>query len=279
LCFTVRACASRDCDCREVDIGGLRIDDDTASIKETARGFAQTLRAGAPPPSAARVVGAGVDLDTGEVIPSQKNQHPDLCDWFRETIDGELLDYLHTLWIRQKGYRAGERRNDADLSDCKPSTMIFFAEVFADERADCYVLDGKRYFADDSYCVNPTCDCCKSRIVMVELPAEGTRDKTETIGTAVVDFERSDVKLESMEVKTPGAGPLLARWWQLFQRRHRVRERLDRRRARLADAVPPLLPAPPRTTRRQEAPGRNAPCPCGSSEKFKRCCIGKAAWA
>jgi hypothetical protein len=40
-----------------------------------------------------------------------------------------------------------------------------------------------------------------------------------------------------------------------------MRERLERRRVRLAEAVPPLLATAPRTVRRQEAPGRNTPCP------------------
>ena len=33
-------------------------------------------------------------------------------------------------------------------------------------------------------------------------------------------------------------------------------------------------PGAPRTTRRlQPKTGRNAPCPCGSGKKFKKCCI------
>ncbi|MCA9656514.1 MAG: SEC-C domain-containing protein [Myxococcales bacterium] len=36
----------------------------------------------------------------------------------------------------------------------------------------------------------------------------------------------------------------------------------------------PLFSAQP--ARREAKVGRNAPCPCGSGRKYKRCCLGKA---
>ena len=34
---------------------------------------------------------------------------------------------------------------------------------------------------------------------------------------------------------------------------------------------------PPKPVRVDAEPGRNAPCPCGSGEKYKRCCLRKAS--
>lgn len=47
-----------------------------------------------------------------------------------------------------------------------------------------------------------------------------------------------------------------------------------------SDAPKPQTPraAQPRTTRQSE-PGRNAPCPCGSGLKHKRCCLSSRAFA
>jgi len=38
------------------------------------------------------------------------------------------------------------------------------------------------------------------------------------------------------------------------------------------------VPLPPQTTEKHKKSkiGRNAPCPCGSGKKYKRCCLGKA---
>ncbi len=34
-------------------------------------------------------------------------------------------------------------------------------------------------------------------------------------------------------------------------------------------------PIPPPSARRRPPVSRNAPCPCGSGRKYKRCCLGK----
>ena len=48
-----------------------------------------------------------------------------------------------------------------------------------------------------------------------------------------------------------------------------------RERRQLEDKVPPFLPSACNEPIRQvigSAPGRNEPCPCGSGQKYKRCC-------
>jgi len=39
----------------------------------------------------------------------------------------------------------------------------------------------------------------------------------------------------------------------------------------------PILPVPKTPIVKQEEPGRNEPCSCGSGKKYKKCCLGKAA--
>jgi len=46
----------------------------------------------------------------------------------------------------------------------------------------------------------------------------------------------------------------------------------ERRPGQAVSRIADLLPA---TTPAAAAPGRNAPCPCGSGKKFKNCCLGK----
>jgi hypothetical protein len=265
LCFSVRVCAARECPCRDVHVVGVRIDEAAESVAETAEGFSERRNAGEEQ-AEARYFGATVDITTGEVTPSEKNQHPDLFAWFAEAVDGELLDHLHGLWMRAKGYRAGAPRADADLSGWRPGEIVFFDEVFLDERQDLYAIEGRTYLVTDGHCVNPACTCAEACLSFALVREEG--GAAEGVGTIVVDMGAGTFKSEE---------PVLRQVWARVRGRHRLLERLTRRRARLLEAVPALLPAS-RPEARRAAPGRNAPCPCGSGAKYKRCCIGKAEW-
>jgi len=100
----------------------MRIDEDTVSVWETDRGFRRSYRgplSDAPTP----LLRAVVDLDSGEVTPPEADQHPDLFNWFRGEVDGELLDYLHALWMRSKGYETARPRDDVDLSGADPELL------------------------------------------------------------------------------------------------------------------------------------------------------------
>jgi hypothetical protein len=54
-------------------------------------------------------------------------------------------------------------------------------------------------------------------------------------------------------------------------RQERFGEAADRLWVLLPDSLPPGPPAT-KPARRVPRPGRNAPCPCGSGKKYKRCC-------
>ncbi len=68
---------------------------------------------------------------------------------------------------------------------------------------------------------------------------------------------------------------LLADLWVLFERRHDVASFLRRREAQLKAIGETLWRPVPNPVRAVPQPGRNAPCPCGSGRKFKKCCLGK----
>jgi hypothetical protein len=64
---------------------------------------------------------------------------------------------------------------------------------------------------------------------------------------------------------SPSAARLFEPLWakqgaELIRRHHEVRQAVDAHAASGRD------------TTRTATPGRNAPCPCGSGKKFKRCC-------
>ena len=67
----------------------------------------------------------------------------------------------------------------------------------------------------------------------------------------------------------------------LFDRFSKRYDRMQQEKKGRAAAVvaaddSPVPDAPVEQARRQDAPDRNAPCPCGSGKKHKKCC-GKPA--
>jgi len=51
---------------------------------------------------------------------------------------------------------------------------------------------------------------------------------------------------------------------------------LEKLKQELPSSSQPKL-NPPVTLQNKQAVGRNAPCPCGSGKKFKKCCINKSS--
>lgn len=139
------------------------------------------------------------------------------------------------------------------------------------------MLDGSVYQADTMFCVDPDCPCTEGRLSMLAVSARGSE---------LVEVASARLTLEAMTpdefVGERTQRETFTRLYLEWRRRHvaadaRFRELRDATRRRgleLHEAlsaqskrralVPPV----------QGAPGRNAPCPCGSGKKFKRCCAG-----
>jgi preprotein translocase subunit SecA len=64
------------------------------------------------------------------------------------------------------------------------------------------------------------------------------------------------------------------RFSKRFQRKQEERE--QRSREVVSDDDAPIPDVPVEQAQREKTTGRNDPCPCGSGQKFKKCC-GKAS--
>ncbi len=150
------------------------------------------------------------------------------------------------------------------------------------------------YLLDEAYCIEERCDC---RRVMIAVIDAARREQVATINHG---FEPPEPPFEDegqtfLDPLNPQS-ELSTRFLEIFE--HTVatdpayRERLERHYTMWKKAVDdpkhpfqetirrrrPARPGggffPPRGTVRREAPkiGANAPCPCGSGKKFKKCC-------
>lgn len=151
--------------------------------------------------------------------------------------------------------------------------------------------EGRDYLIEDHYCPKPRCDCRRVHVEFwerVESTARSPRVdvRQECMGMFLLDgtFERLQFSRED-----PRIAERLCRAWhqqcghqlEEFRRRYQQIKALGQRRlgespvtsTAAPDKLPDRVPLPPR----EASPlgrrvGRNEPCPCGSGQKFKRCC-------
>jgi hypothetical protein len=156
-------------------------------------------------------------------------------------------------------------------------------------------LPGHTFLFVENYCVDPGCDC---RRVILSVIDTQTREQVTTINHGFeppkAPFEdEGQTFLDPMNPQSQMSDALLDLFEDMIARDEQYRQRLERHYEMWKRVVddpshpdhskvrtkyhddPDFEPAFPRQeTVRRDAPkvGPNAPCPCGSGKKFKKCC-------
>lgn len=264
LVSEVQLCAKRQCDCRDVTLTavGLDVGTDFSSLGLTSEAL-RTMLAGTD------AMNALLDIDLGIVKPDEyEGRAPlssDWVDYVQAQVDGELLEALHDRWLHAKGFRAREPRA-LDWRALEPGELVAWHELHPDQRRDLYLDEDVVFLASEFYCVNPDCDCAQATIDFAELLE---RNRAQSIGYVRLSLPDTQV------IELSGPGTRLERLWSAFRTRHKnLADRLATRKRRLAEiargAFRPALPSDA-----TQHVGRNDPCPCGSGQKFKRCCASR----
>ena len=178
----------------------------------------------------------------------------------------------HMDHVRQRAWRAVAQRDRETaarrvLANATPGIMVAFEDLFPADWDLLFMHDGETYWVIDRYCPTASCDCSSVALTLCLLRTDDPAPLV--IGDADADLARKPPRIE---VTTPAARePFAAFSRELLERLAHRRE--EARRAVLRHAQPStdkpaaLSPAASRTP-------RNAPCPCGSGKKSKRCCLG-----
>ena len=131
--------------------------------------------------------------------------------------------------------------------------------------------DGQVWLFDDQYCVRPQCACHDAVVSFLQLRPGGEAESGATKTRVLVRYDYHGAGTEVLQDAAGAEGtarkliddlcaaqPDLE---ALLAKRHNTLRRLYRRA---------MDPRPAREA--ASKPGRNAPCPCGSGKKYKRCC-------
>jgi hypothetical protein len=207
-----------------------------------------------------RVVGdrvtATASLSTGRCTPTDEPaalflaNHP----WLEEALS-QQRDLL-----QDRGHRAEAQRDRAScrkaLATVGLDAMVPYDALYPADWDLILMHAGVTYWAVDQHCPRPRCPCTNVTVVFYRIDDDGT----SSVGKAT-----RDLRYPKAQVK--GSSPLTT---QLFTKLwEKSREELVRRHQEVRAAV--------RGTQATQAPtttdaSRNAPCPCGSGKKYKRCC-------
>jgi hypothetical protein len=256
-------CTARQCDCRDVTLTAVGFD---VGTDFSGLGLSSSeVRSMLDGPSAMHAL---LDIDLGILRPDEhEGRAPlssDWVDYVQSHVDGELLEELHERWLRAKGFRRREPRA-VDFSALEPGELVAWHELHPDDRRDFYLDEDAVFLANEFYCVNPDCDCAEATIDFAELLE---KKRASSIGYVRIRLPDTEV------IELIGPRSRLERLWSAFRDRHKsTGDRLLARKRRLAEGArlrpDARLDQPSAPTQRI---GRNDPCPCGSGNKYKRCC-------
>ena len=150
--------------------------------------------------------------------------------------------------------------------------LVSFGEVFQHSVDFVIGRQDKLFTIADLYCLRPACDCAVVVLAMTDAGAADEGEKTEPKWMLSVDLKtgrwsdgQSDLPLSGDALLAKEA--LMADVPDFFAEAAKRRDLLRRmyalnRPAQMAAAA----------ARKGAKVGRNDPCPCGSGNKFKRCC-------
>lgn len=274
------ACADPDCPCTQVTLQGVMVDQRLLRITAAGDRLDCEYRDGDQAGGAPQPVAVHVDFETGEVMAEAEDgdRSTELASWLGEQTDGEVLDGLYAQWWSARGYEP-EAAAAAAIEEYEEGDLVGYGEAFPEARNDSVMLRGERFLLDDMHCIDPLCPCTEVRVLVAHepvAPTDGTPREASFEGSLLLELPQ----LLPKEVEIRPGGILsqddVRELWQRFCRRNQqAAARLEARRQRMKT----VRPNRPQPITRGEKVGRNDPCPCGSGQKYKKCCLGKASEA
>jgi len=269
------ACDNPDCECRDVFMRAIDIDEskppfDTIAIEKalfTTKIHGQILD-GVP------ILHLKIDIDTGRLVADDNQSigvsEADLINRVDNAVKKrDLLAIFKYRWRVAKDENL-EAYKEKDWSWWESGQMVSWREGFAHSFA--FVItktDEKIIFLDDHYCVTPGCNCKEVALTFLEAKDRGTM----ILGMLSVDIVKW--RIENSEPERLSHRELKALLKEFKKYHPSIKNQLfDRRRKIRAAMAEIIIDEPPsQSPFKQKKIGRNDPCPCGSGKKYKKCCL------
>lgn len=285
-------CGNPDCTCNEVFLTFTEVADSDRSLRD-------------PVSFAIRV-----NLESWhESEPPERS--PKVTAWVREFLDQcpstRRAEFKASY---EEGKRIAKRKAEymLDVDEVLEGALVSYANILTEQKplsagGSAYTFDfshqGCEYLVEDRYCANPRCDCQEVHLEFFEVVSSDD-DKQPRVGIyqrflGKVTFAGRWTVVERMKCRPAKANAVLSAWWE--ECHDHLKMLKDRYREVKEIGQRSLEAAPTRQVTSLQATsgpitgdvplnnhpvanakvGRNAPCPCGSGKKYKKCCWRRPA--
>jgi hypothetical protein len=274
-------CDNPECECRQVQIRAVAVDDQLKGrgVEANRSTFRLSEEDVANFEIPEKQLCAVMDVDTGEVSLAEgapgNEDNLEMLRLLKEKMKGDLLETVRRRWRAVKKEFDIEQWQRQDWSWWEPGLLVSWAEVFPDDLNFLVGYGGAIFWANDMYCINPGCPCQTVMITFRQVHGKSSIE-AEDIGTVAINLGKW--RVEGIDPKQ-GDPKRLRSLWELLNTTPDFRLTLRERRRDLRAIGREIVRMGQREEREKTVPnqktGRNDPCPCGSGKKYKKCCLDK----
>ena len=198
--------------------------------------------------------------------------YSELMDEFMSSLDDQFKSDILSR-IEAKAPNEHMLRDDINLSEPDLDSLVYYSEICRTGPLDdlLFELDGKKYYVLDHYCPKPKCDC--KDVVLAFYLLDGDVVKSAPIlsyrvkfgtGKGTIEDKGTNVSLRFAKELYSGLSKVFGgSAIGFFENRYTKIKEWGAVYFNANDA--------PDKTNTQKT-SRNAPCPCGSGKKYKKCC-------
>lgn len=194
----------------------------------------------------------------------------------QELTEEDWLELWKILYHRKAGQIRKADLNTRDIvfprEVAREGKMVGYKEIFPLAPGFPFEMDGRKYIADDMYCVQPGCDCRQAVLAVLSVNNDGDMSVTEQ---GRVRYSLDNLGVTEVLESGGDTMPPVKNWVRaLEETQPDLSKEMRFRNKQLnelfrANYIPTGVTKPVKAGRQV---GRNEPCPCGSGKKFKKCC-------
>lgn len=255
--FNDQYCINPDCDCSSVNLQFNEVNE-SGILKKKLFSFALDT----------------ITWEASEIKMDNENSvYEGLIKEFIADMDTSLKERFRSRLKKAKEREKDEVLNWFDDLNARDGSCFGYSEVYGKSEANNFIFEYKdsSYFVDDQYCTNPNCKCNEVVLSFIEIIPD--RDIQEIQFVLRVPLGPGDYELEvNNNIGIDEIKQIFNRYIDhihdkgLLRKRYAKMKKFGKKR---------IL----RQKQKQETPkvvsskvGRNDPCPCGSGQKYKKCC-------
>lgn len=202
---------------------------------------------------------------------------------FLRELDEKDFSFLWSEYFRYKNKITEEANPDEIEAKFdyvaveKESLMYAYRDILPFGEQLTLVIDGKKYIIFDSYCLRSGCTCTDTILSIFSAePSPKKKIRSAMCDVTLSYAKKSWVPYENRElsISVKAARSAIEKqipdFYKKLKQRHLTLKRIYAH-CKKKHYSPLLL----EQSAQIQKVGRNAPCPCGSGKKYKKCCMGK----